>query len=88
MVATKNATVIEGKGRILSPGFIDLHAHLSIQFPNDQPGVHATVAGALAREAARFYVESGFTTVRDAGGTHPDFARAIDDCLSVLASPM
>ncbi len=27
---------------------------------------------------ARFYLDAGFTTIRDAGGTHPDFARALE----------
>ena len=45
--------------------------------------IHPWVVGALAGEAAQHYLRSGFTTVRDAGGTHPDLARAIDDGLLV-----
>ena len=72
------ARVIEGAGRILSPGFIDLHAHLTFQMPRDQMNVHPWVTGAIAGRAAEFYLHNGFTTVRDAGGTHPDIARAIE----------
>ena len=72
------ALVIDGGGRLLTPGFIDLHAHLTLQMPRDQIHVHPTVAGAFAADAAATYVDNGFTTVRDAGGTHPDFARAIE----------
>ena len=81
--APPGAAVIDGGGRILSPGFIDIHAHLTLQMPRDRLTDHPWVTGALAGEAARFYLYSGFTTVRDAGGTHPSFARAIDDGLLV-----
>lgn len=76
--APEGAVVVEGGGRVLSPGFIDLHAHLTMQEPWEWIRADLTVAGARAAEAAAFYLESGFTTVRDAGGTHPDFARAVD----------
>ena len=74
-----DVVVVEGDGRILSPGFIDLHAHLTIQMPRDQMTAHPWVVGAIAGKAAEHYLLSGFTTVRDAGGTHPSLARAIDD---------
>jgi len=81
--APAGGLVVDGGDRLLTPGFIDLHAHLTLQMPRDQIHVHPTVAGALAADAAATYVESGFTTVRDAGGTHPDFARAIEAGLLV-----
>jgi imidazolonepropionase-like amidohydrolase len=77
--ASPGATVIAGKNRILSPGFIDLHAHLTIQMPRDEIATaHPWIVGALANDAAESYLMSGFTTVRDAGGTHPDLARAVE----------
>jgi imidazolonepropionase-like amidohydrolase len=72
------ARVIDGGGRILSPGFIDLHAHLTLQMPKDEIDLHPFAVGALAGRAAEHYLMSGFTTVRDAGGTHPDLARVIE----------
>lgn len=78
-------TRIDGGNRVLSPGFIDLHAHLTGHIPADQHGQHATLYGAYAVDAARFFLNSGFTTVRDAGGTHPDLARAINS--GSLAGP-
>lgn len=72
------ATVIDGGGRLLTPGFIDLHAHVAMQYPIEQAKNHPTVAGAHAATVLRFYLDSGFTTVRDAGGTHPDLAHAVD----------
>jgi imidazolonepropionase-like amidohydrolase len=73
--------VIDGAGRILSPGFIDLHAHVTLQVPKDAFWAHPTVLGAAAADALRFYLHSGFTTIRDAGGTHPDLARAVESGL-------
>jgi len=72
------AVIIDGDNRVLSPGFIDLHAHLTMHVPPSQGDAHATVAGAVANDVARHFLNSGFTTVRDAGGTHPDLARAIN----------
>ena len=76
--APANAMIIEGDNRVLTPGFIDLHSHLMLQFPLKHANYHTSVIGAYAGEAARFYLNSGFTTVRDAGGAHPDFALAIE----------
>ena len=78
-----SALVIEGNDRILTPGFIDLHAHLTISVPKNQLDAHPWVIGAVAGDAARTYLMSGFTTIRDAGGTHPSFARAVDSGLLV-----
>ena len=76
--APEGALVIDGANRVLSPGFIDLHTHLAGQAPRAQEKWHATVAGSYAADMARHYLDTGFTTIRDAGGTHPDFARAIE----------
>jgi len=75
---TADMKIIDGANRVLSPGFIDLHAHLTMHVPPSQGDAHATVAGAVANDVARHFLDSGFTTVRDAGGTHPDLARAIN----------
>ena len=76
--APDDAIVLDGGNRVLTPGFIDLHTHLTMQASASQEKDHATVAGAYAARMARFYLDSGFTTIRDAGGTHPDLARAIN----------
>lgn len=77
--APAEAEVIDGDNRVLSPGFIDLHVHLTAHVPYDQSGAHATVVGAVAADVARHFLDSGFTTIRDAGGTHPHLARAIEE---------
>lgn len=76
--APDGTIVLDGGNRVLSPGFIDLHVHLSSHVPAGVDGNHGTVLGAFATDAARFFLDHGFTTIRDAGGTHPELARAIN----------
>ncbi len=76
--APDGVTVIDGGNRVLSPGFIDLHVHLTMHASAREARGHSTLAGAYAVDAARYFLDSGFTTVRDAGGTHPDLARAFN----------
>jgi len=76
--APAGATVIDGGNRILTPGFIDLHVHLSMHSPAGLDREHATAIGARSVAAARFFLDHGFTSIRDAGGTHPDLARAFN----------
>jgi imidazolonepropionase-like amidohydrolase len=71
--------VIDGGNRVLSPGFIDLHAHLTLNAPAGYRDAHGTALGVVASDVARNYLDSGFTTIRDAGGTHPDVAQLFND---------
>ncbi len=73
--APAGATIVAGNERILTPGFIDLHVHLTM---HSRGRHHATVVGANSVAVAKFFLDHGFTTVRDAGGTHPDLARAFN----------
>ncbi len=75
------ATVIDGGGRTLTPGFIETHAHLMLMGPSlsameanttwEDFGIHGT-------RMAEMYLMQGFTTVRDAGGANGGLRRAID----------
>ena len=78
IAAPEGATVIAGNNRILTPGFIDLHVHLGLHSPASHPREHSTAVGARSVAAAKFFLDHGFTTIRDAGGTHPDLARAFN----------
>ena len=78
ITAPEGATVIAGNNRILTPGFIDLHVHLGMHSPSSHPREHATAVGARSVAAAKFFLDHGFTSIRDAGGTHPDLARAFN----------
>ena len=76
--APEGAQVISGNNRILTPGFIDLHVHLTLQMPSERMREHSTAAGARSVAMAKYYLDHGFTSIRDAGGTHPDLARAFN----------
>ncbi|MCP4874367.1 MAG: amidohydrolase family protein, partial [Gammaproteobacteria bacterium] len=77
----EGATVIDGGGRTLMPGFIEAHAHLMLPGPTlpameanstwEDLAIHGT-------KMAEMYLMQGFTTVRDAGGANAGLRRAID----------
>lgn len=75
------ATVIDGGGRTLTPGFIDNHVHLQLPGPSI-PSMEANstwedlaISGVTSAE---MYLMQGFTTVRDAGGANAGLQRAIN----------
>ncbi len=76
-----NATVIDGAGRTLTPGFIETHAHLMLMGPSI-PAMEANATwedfGIHGTRMAEMYLMQGFTTVRDAGGANGGLRRAID----------
>src|SRR5215467_5304997 len=78
---TSNTRIINGGGRTLMPGLIDMHWHTMFVRPaHDEVLVWDTgylnlVAGAEATDT----LMRGFTTVRDLGGPSFGLKRAIDD---------
>ncbi len=76
-----NATVIDGGGRTLTPGFIELHAHLMLMGPS-LPSMEANTTwedfAIHGSRMAEMYLMQGFTTVRDAGGANGGLRRAIE----------
>ena len=74
------ATVIDGEGRTLTPGFIDAHTHLWWNL-----GVSEHFYAPIDYQAALAVVEAentlmrGFTTIRDVGGSVFGVKRAIDE---------
>jgi imidazolonepropionase-like amidohydrolase len=74
------ATVIDGGGRTLMPGLIDMHSHLAIQEGmlvgrNDYDQM---AMGARAAKDMLGYLDQGFTTARDAGGNVLGLAKAVN----------
>ena len=73
-----DATVIDGGGKTLMPGLIDMHTHL--MFPQGLPAHETTwgaaTSGAMAREGFDVYMNQGFTTLRDMCGP-ANLAKAI-----------
>jgi imidazolonepropionase-like amidohydrolase len=76
-------TVIDGDGRTLMPGLIDMHWHTMLVRPtaaqtlNGDPGYLNILASAEAEDT----LMRGFTTVRDVGGPAFGLKRAIDEGL-------
>lgn len=68
--AEKGVSVIDGGGRVLIPGLIDMHAHLAIHegMLDGRDGFDQMAIGGLTQERMRSYLDQGFTTARDAGG--------------------
>lgn len=79
---TASARVIEGHGRTLMPGLIDVHwhstftalSHADMTAPDASP---EKLAATVATESARTLLR-GFTSVRDAGGPIFELKAAID----------
>jgi imidazolonepropionase-like amidohydrolase len=69
-ISAAGATVIDGNGRTLMPGLIDMHTHL--MFPQGLPAHEtewvAATSGALAKQTFDQYLRMGFTTLRDMCG--------------------
>ena len=79
--ANKEATVIDGGGKILMPGLHDMHTHVGIFRPvagdmrTDMDPFHI---GAVAAARAEGMLMNGFTTIRDIGGPAKFLQRSID----------
>jgi imidazolonepropionase-like amidohydrolase len=77
------AQIVEGNGRTLMPGLIDMHWHAMLVRPTpaaamtDDIGYTNLVAGVEATDT----LMRGFTTVRDMGGPSFGLKRAIDEGL-------
>src|SRR5262245_29017115 len=77
--ARGDAREIDGAGTTLMPGLTDAHVHFALigdaGTHGDEPLIDhvLTVAGYIDRA-----LDEGFTTVRDAGGLEPAWARAVD----------
>ena len=76
--------LIDGGGRLLTPGFIDAHVHMSMvltsqELQDSDPVYVAAVELRGAEQALR----RGFTTQRDTGGAVMGLKRAIDEGLAV-----
>lgn len=80
LAAPKNATIINGGGRTLTPGFIDAHTHLQWNMGvADHMYKPLDYQGALALVEAKNTLMRGFTTIRDVAGTVFGVKSAIDE---------
>jgi imidazolonepropionase-like amidohydrolase len=78
-----NSRVINGGGRTLMPGLIDMHWHTLMVRPTPAELITSDVAylNLVAADEARDTLMRGFTTVRDLGGPSFGLKRAIDEGL-------
>lgn len=79
-IDASGATVIDGAGRTLMPGLIDMHTHLALYRPINEVETSwdGFALGAIASESMAKYVERGYTTIRDICVGMPSLGRAID----------
>jgi imidazolonepropionase-like amidohydrolase len=77
--AGNGASVVDGKGRTLMPGLIDMHTHLMFRYGVAvmRSDFDAQAAGAAAMETLQLYMQMGYTTVRDVGGNSLGLARNV-----------
>jgi imidazolonepropionase-like amidohydrolase len=77
--ARSDAQVIDGGGRTLIPGLIDMHTHLMLRYGVTvmRSEFDAQAVGAAAMESLQLYMQMGYTTVRDVGGNSLGIARNI-----------
>jgi imidazolonepropionase-like amidohydrolase len=85
IIASANATIIDGGGRTLMPGLIDGHSHVMINadyivLERDMDITDITIRSEIVMKR---YLMDGFTTVRDMGGPTFGLARNIDKGLIV-----
>ena len=80
ITAPEGTTVIDGGGRTLTPGFIDVHTHLQWNMGvSEHFYTPLDYQGALALVEAENTLMRGFTTIRDVGGSVFGVKRAIDE---------
>jgi len=80
-----DAVVIDGGGRTLMPGLIDMHWHAMLVRPSPAAAMAADVGytNLVAGAEATDTLLRGFTTVRDLGGSTFGLKRAIDEDIVV-----
>ena len=79
----EGAQIIDGDGRTLMPGMIDVHTHLAITTALDEIHGNITPEENAIRSTviARDFLVDGFTSVRDAGGNTFGLKKSIDSGL-------
>jgi imidazolonepropionase-like amidohydrolase len=82
----QGATVIDAGGRVMLPGFIDSHSHLMFQLSFGEAFSSDEYYWAyVSTQAAKAYLDNGFTTVREVAGNSFSLKKAIDR--GIVAGP-
>ncbi len=79
-ISAAGATVIDGGGRTLMPGLIDMHSHLSIMegMLEGRDAYDQMAIGAMTGNVMRSYLDQGFTATMDLGGNMLGVAKAVN----------
>lgn len=79
-IKADNAFKVDGGGRTLMPGLIDMHAHLCFRngLIDFRDGYDAVTVGAYIHHTVMDYLQQGFTTARSAGCNDLGVAKAIN----------
>ncbi|NJN05149.1 MAG: amidohydrolase family protein [Rhodobacteraceae bacterium] len=78
-IPAEGATVIDGGGRTLMPGFIYAHEHIMMQASSPELLLQDDrYMAILSTKTARMYLDRGITTIRDAAGNSYGLKAAID----------
>ena len=80
VIDAPGAMIIDaGSQRVMTPGFIDAHAHLILQLDMSQwLSADENYLAYISTQAAKYYLHNGFTTIRDAAGNTFSLKKAID----------
>jgi imidazolonepropionase-like amidohydrolase len=86
-IGAGDATVIDGGGRTLMPGLIDMHTHLALKrsIQENENLWDGQALGAMASETMVQYLDMGYTTIRDICGGMHGVARAVQ--MGVVQGP-
>jgi imidazolonepropionase-like amidohydrolase len=78
------ADVVDGHGRFLVPGFVDVHAHATyLEWSHDNAGrSQATYDRKISEETLRLLLAHGITTIRNPGGPTEEAVRLREDVAS------
>ncbi len=77
-----DAVAVDGSGCTLMPGLTDAHVHFALIGPRGDHGDEPLINHVLrVAEYISGALDEGFTTIRDAGGLEPAWAKAVEDGL-------
>jgi imidazolonepropionase-like amidohydrolase len=89
-ISAPGATVIDGSGKTMTPGLIDMHQHVMLNAPEGTASYQTRWDDAAGGALAHYNMENnmllkGITTIRDIAGDPLDVAKAID--MGLLPGP-
>ncbi|MVO17600.1 amidohydrolase family protein [Rhodobacteraceae bacterium CY05] len=80
-ISAEGAFVVDGEGRTLMPGLIDMHSHLCLRdgIPWARDAYDQMLAGAYTSQVLIDYLDQGFTTTRDTGCNVLGIAKGVNN---------